>query len=248
MARKTRKSGKSRGMSGTMMGLIAGLTLGVGAAVAVAFFVLEVPMPFVDKASRDPAKILLPNVRHAPDPNIGLYGPDGPAGTVPAGPGVTSVTPLPGTGSAANGQASSNTLANQGAPTGQNAPVEQNTHKTKPRSPDALGSLIANLGKTPVPGTQAEPKPAPHRARTEPAQGTQTVYYLQAGAFHSSKDADAMKARILMMGLSAQVEDASVNGATLHRVRVGPFKGIDAMNRARAKLGDDKIASSVMRP
>ncbi|HEU0229128.1 MAG TPA: SPOR domain-containing protein [Burkholderiaceae bacterium] len=249
MARKTRKSGKSRGMSGTMMGLVAGLMLGVGAAVAVAFFVLEVPMPFVDKASRAPATTLLPGVRNAPDPNIGLYGPDGPAGTVPAGQGVTVVTPLPGTGSAANGQASSNALANQGTAAGQNAPVEQNTpHKAKsPRSPDALGSLIASLGKTPVPGTQAEPKTAPHRARTEPAQGTQTVYYLQAGAFHSSKDADAMKARILMLGLSAQVEDASVNGATLHRVRVGPFKGIDAMNRARAKLGDDKIASSVVR-
>jgi cell division protein FtsN len=235
MARKTRKSGKSGGLSNTMMGLIAGLVLGIGAAVAVALFVTEVPMPFADKASRDPAKTLLPGVRDAPDPNISLYGKDGPAGTVSSGPGVTAIAPLPGTGPAANGQ-----NGGHGEPPA-NKPA---------KSPDALGSLIASLGKTPAPGTQAEPKPAPPRASAKPAPapGTQTVYYLQAGAFHSSKDAEAMKARILMMGLSAQVQVATIKGETINRVRVGPFKGIDAMNHARAKLGDEQIASSVVRP
>lgn len=31
-------------------------------------------MPFMDKASQEIERILLPDVQHAPDPNIGLYG------------------------------------------------------------------------------------------------------------------------------------------------------------------------------
>src|SRR3546814_13776544 len=103
---------------------------------------------------------------------------------------------------------------------------------------DDLGTLIANLGKTPS---------APTAKETQQSTNTQTVYYLQAGAFHSNADAQAVKARILMMGLSAKVQTAKVNGDTINRVRVGPFKGIDAMNKARAKLGDEKIESSVVR-
>lgn len=64
-----KQKGTKRG--GTFYGLIAGLLIGLGAAAAVAYFVMNSPMPFVDKASRsladrelDPAK--------APDPNKGL--------------------------------------------------------------------------------------------------------------------------------------------------------------------------------
>ena len=56
-----------------------------------------------------------------------------------------------------------------------------------------------------------------------------------------------MRARVIMLGLPAQVQAANVNGATLHRVRVGPFKGLDEMNQARARLGSEKIDTSVVR-
>jgi len=223
MARKSRHSSKSGVRGGTLYGLVAGLILGLAAAVAVAVFVTKVPMPFADKASRDPAKTLLPNLPDAPDPNIGLYGKDGPAGTLPSG--SASTAPLPGTGPAVNGQ----------APAGGGA------------GKDDIGNLIASLGSGNA-NHQAAGKPAPAAKQEATPANTQTVYYLQAGAFHSSADAQAMKARILMLGLSAQVQAAKVNGATINRVRVGPFKGIDAMNRARAKLGDEKIESSVVRP
>jgi cell division protein FtsN len=51
-----------------------------------------------------------------------------------------------------------------------------------------------------------------------------------------------------MMGLPAQVQKAQVNGGTINRVRVGPFQGIDEMNRSRARLGQEKIETSVVRP
>lgn len=59
----------SRG--GTFYGLIAGLLIGLSAAAAVAYFVMNSPMPFVDKASRSAADTEL-SPDKAPDPNQGL--------------------------------------------------------------------------------------------------------------------------------------------------------------------------------
>ncbi len=231
MARNSRKSSSSKSGGSTLFGMLIGLIFGLAAAVAVALFVTKVPMPFVDKASRDPAKTLLPDVRDAPDPNIGLYGKDGAAGVTPMGPTATPPAPLPGTAPATGGQNANG----------------------KPAAPDNLGDLIANLDKPnggkpaapvkPPPGTEA-PAAAPKPAATA---SSQTTYYLQAGAYRSENDAEAVKARILLMGLSAQVQKAQVNGATINRVRVGPFKGLDEMNRSRARLGEEKIDSSVVR-
>ena len=88
---------------------------------------------------------------------------------------------------------------------------------------------------SPAPKTSETPKPAAPAAhpaaKAEPAKpakpaSTQTTYYLQAGAYRSANDADAVKAQILMLGLPVQVQKAQINGATINRVRVGPFKGI----------------------
>lgn len=59
----------SRG--GAFYGLIAGLLIGLSAAAAVAYFVMNSPMPFIDKASRSAADTEL-NPDKSPDPNQGL--------------------------------------------------------------------------------------------------------------------------------------------------------------------------------
>lgn len=234
MARNSRKSSSAKSGS-TLFGILIGLIFGLIAAVAVALFVTQVPMPFVDKASRDPATTVLPDVRNAPDPNIGLYGKDSAAGVPPTGPTDTAPAPLPGIPPAA--------APAPGTGTGR----------------DNIGDLIASLGsgtdkpaETKAPPAQAKLPPGtePPAAKPKPAAPatTQTTYYLQAGAYRSEKDAEAVKARILLMGMPVQVQKAQVNGGTINRVRVGPFKGIDEMNRSRARLGEEKIDSSVVRP
>lgn len=236
MARSRRKPSNSRSGGITLFGIMVGLILGLAAAVAVALFVTQVPMPFADKFSREPAKVALPDARNAPDPNVGLFGNAGGAGTQPSGPTDTTIKPgAPGTGS-------------------------------EPK--ETLDQLLANLNATgttpatpapsrPAPGTEAPAqasgssaaKPAPTPA---PAAGNatnnQTTYYLQAGAFRSEADAQAMQARILLLGMPVSIQKATVNGENINRVRVGPFKGIDDMNRSRAQLGEEKIATSVVRP
>lgn len=247
MARARKKSSSS---GGTYTGILIGLILGLGAAVAVALFVTKVPMPFVDKASRDKPTVALPEGRDLLDPNRDLYG------------SSSGQTPPPG-----------NTIPGLTLP-----PVNLPSIPPKPAAPDALGDLIATLPamgteparqpetrntapavtppatapaapSTPAPVTSkpATPAPAAPPTAAKPTT-TSTPYYLQAGAFRNNADAEAMKARLLMLGFDASVQSAQVNGSTVNRVRMGPFKGIDEMNRARSRLAEEKIDTSVVRP
>lgn len=230
---------KKKKSSGAWFGLILGMVLGVAAAVAVALFVTQAPMPFKDKASRSTPTTLLPDVANAPDPNIALYGKDGPAGTRTPAQGGSSVNP-PGA-----------------AP----EPGQAKTPLT-----DAIGEIIAGLDTPSGAASPTAPKAAPVSkpdgkvasatvspppaapVANKPAANTQTTYYLQTGAFRSKPDAQAMLAQVVLLGLPVHIETAESNGSTINRVRVGPFKGIDEMNRARTKLGDAKLESSVVRP
>jgi cell division protein FtsN len=241
MATRRKPAKRSNQRGSTLYGVLAGLLLGLAAAAGVAFYVTRAPMPFVDKATRQPDQAPLPEVKNAPDPNAALYGQDGAAGTAPTGPTATApssasdVTPgtTPGAASA--------------------KPDEK---------PDELGALIASLPSKqesasalpppapphkPAAGTVAPAShPAPHAgaASAAPASGT---YFLQAGAYRVQEDADALKARIIMMGLPASVQRAEVNNMQINRVRVGPFARLDDMNRARSRLSENKIESAVVR-
>lgn len=217
-----RKSNGGRGI--TLYGVVLGLLLGVAAAVAVALFVTQVPMPFTDKASRKEPTVLLPDVRDAPDPNQALRGR---SETIP-GTGVNPSAASPAAPAPSPGTQSDN-LGDLIARLGQPAP------------PAAVESQVA------TPKQVATPSPPAPQAPPPQAAGKQGTYYLQAGAFRNTGDAEAMKARLLMLGMSAQIEAAQINGTTLHRVRVGPFQGLDEMNKARSRLGNEKIETSVVR-
>jgi len=106
-----------------------------------------------------------------------------------------------------------------------------------------IDQLIARLSQN-----QAAPRTAPTPPPATGSSATPTLYYLQAGAFRSEDDAEALKARILMLGLNGFVQPVQIDGVTLHRVRVGPFRGIDDMNRSRIALGKGNISSAVVRP
>jgi cell division protein FtsN len=235
---KQRKTSSSSRFGGTLFTLLFGLILGLAIAAAVAYFVTQVPMPFADNASRNAPNVLLPDVRDAPDPNRALMGKGG-AGDIANRDAITPPQALPGS-------------------------------KENPSLTDDIGALLATLGAPSQLGNSSNPAPAtgsgspgpssagganagPSGKSTgtvslSPTPATQTTYYLQAGAFRSESDAEAMRARIILMGLPTQVQNAQVNGSTLYRVRLGPFRGIDEMNQARAELSKAKIESSVVRP
>jgi cell division protein FtsN len=112
---------------------------------------------------------------------------------------------------------------------------------------DDLGALIATL-----PFTPSIPAPSPatrsESAKSGLAQTNNSGYFLQAGAYSVMEDAEALKARIILLGLPASVQYAEVNGKKINRVRVGPFARPDEMERARARLQENKIDSRPVRP
>jgi cell division protein FtsN len=72
-------------------------------------------------------------------------------------------------------------------------------------------------------------------------------YYLQVGSFRVLEDAEALRAKIILMGMPVEIQRAEVNGLQVNRVRVGPFARIDDMNQTRIRLGQEKIPTAVVR-
>lgn len=235
---------KSSGGS-TMYGVLAGLLIGLGLAAGVAYYVVKAPMPFMDKASRSPDEQGVPDPRNAPDPNAAL-------GARDPGPVTAPSSPDQPTGQAGLAVPGQGTQSATGAP-------RQNG--------DALGSLIATL--TPAPSAGTKPSQgvssggstvsgrADSASAANGVSGTTSSvattpktggpYYLQVGSFRVLEDAEALRAKIILMGMPVEIQRAEVNGLQVNRVRVGPFVRIDDMNQTRIRLGQEKIPTAVVR-
>jgi len=104
-------------------------------------------------------------------------------------------------------------------------------------SPDA-----ATPAQQPVVATNANATPATqptttNASATKPEPKDDGAHYiLQAGAFQASGDAEAVKAKIAMLGLSARVESATISDKTVFRVRMGPYGSASELADAKRRL------------
>lgn len=110
-------------------------------------------------------------------------------------------------------------------------------------------------------GDAALPQPLPETPATPaanpPAQvadavaandaNKDTPYLLQAGAFGASGDAEAIKAKIALLGLNARVESAAINGKTVYRVRMGPYGTASELAAAKGKLADGGLPAMAIK-
>ena len=88
---------------------------------------------------------------------------------------------------------------------------------------------------TSVASTEAT-TPAATPAASTGTTPSDTRYLLQAGAFQASGDAEAVKAKIALLGLSARVESAQIKDKTVYRVRMGPYATASDLAEAKRKL------------
>ena len=99
--------------------------------------------------------------------------------------------------------------------------------------------------------TSAKPETAPASVATtavdKPASGNEARYILQAGAFGGSGDAEATKAKIAMLGLSARVESAQIGGKTVYRVRMGPYGSASELAEAKQKLANGNLPAMAIK-
>lgn len=115
---------------------------------------------------------------------------------------------------------------------------------------DKDGSKPAKKSEEAKPAAKTE-KPADkggEKLIEKAAGSTREVYYLQAGAFQNLAEADNLKAKIALVGLSASVTATQVpEKGVLHRVRLGPYQSIEAVNRIKAALSDNGISAAVVK-
>ncbi|MCS0596464.1 SPOR domain-containing protein [Massilia agri] len=206
----------------TLTGIIIGLIIGLGIAVVVALVITKGQSPFTDRSNKmgRPAD-LAPS--QATDPNKPLYG-------------------------------------NRDAAREANREIAERANRPEPApapaaDADPLGQAIAGMqGGAAQPAAPSAPAPAAAAAPAAPAPaaapagaGDGYIYYLQAGAFREMSDAENTRAKLALLGFEAAISDRSTDGGVLHRVRVGPYNQVEAMNKARAKLLDSGIDVAIVR-
>lgn len=233
-----RLSTRQRGS--TLTGIIIGLVIGLGIAVAVALTITKGASPFTEKTAKagrpaDPAP------GQALDPNKPMYGNRDAARVaskeVADKAAARSSRPADAPAAAPAPAAADDPLG--AAIAGLKEP------ETRPE-PAHLENRLASL--TPKAPAAAAPAPAPAASAAPSAAGAdKTIYYLQFGAFRNMSDAEATRAKLALLGFETTISDHSNDSGVLHRVRLGPFNQVEAMNKARAKLLDSGVDVAIVR-
>jgi len=212
----------------TLTGIIIGLIIGLGIAVAVALVITKGQSPFTDRSNKmgRPADL---EPSQASDPNKPLYGNRDAAREANREIAERAAKPAPAPAPAAAAEAD---------------PLGQAIAGMQAQQPPAAQPAPS----TAAPSTPAAAPAAPAAPAAAPAGGGDGyIYYLQAGAFREMSDAENTRAKLALLGFEAAITDRSTDSGVLHRVRVGPYNGPEAMNKARAKLLDSGIDVAIVR-
>jgi cell division protein FtsN len=208
---------KARQRGGFAVGLIVGLLIGLALALGVALYVTKVPVPFVNKVPQRTA-----GQDAAETEKNKNWDPNSPLyGKNPAKP--------------ASGAAAMPTAPVVAGPASAAAPA------AKPLSPAAARDPAAILSGA------AAGASAPRAAASASAGADPFSYFVQAGAYGKTEDAEQQRARLAMMGMEAKLTEREQSGRTVFRVRVGPFDKKDDAEAAKSKLGDAGIESALVR-
>lgn len=234
--------------SGFLLGLVVGLLVGLSLALGVAIYVNKVPIPFINKVPQrtadqdaaeseknknwDPNSALRSKASAPPSPETAASGAaplPGPAGRPATATAPTIIAPTPG--GTAN-RPLTDAPAVRGGP---------------PASPSTAGrDPAAILGDAPAAAAAsapARPTPAPV-ARSGPDP---FVYFVQAGAFAQTEEAEQQRAKLAMLGFEARLSEREQSGRTMFRVRVGPFDKRDDAEATKEKLTGAGVESSLVR-
>lgn len=236
----------SQQRGGTLIGLILGVLIGLAAALAVAVYVTKVPVPFVDRAlTRKPAEDVAEAERNKnwnPNASLGSGGaikaitPPPPA-EKPAAEKAPAPEPAP---AQPVREAQSEPVAKPAAPVAEAKPVVPPA-KAKTESADPLGDLAQSKMATKTAAASGVAKP-----EAEASVGT-FVYFVQAGAYRTPEDAQAQRAKLLLMGLDASTTEREQSGRTVYRVRMGPYERQADAEKMKDNLAANGVEAALVR-
>ncbi|MEJ7688106.1 MAG: SPOR domain-containing protein [Variovorax sp.] len=237
---------KQRQSGNMVIGLIVGLVLGLGVALGIAVYVTKVPIPFMTKTQRGGSEQDEAEARKNRDwdPNSPLAGKASAARTPPPAPAAptqpATVGPLNPSGAP---------VPVTVAPSAQQQQQPQRQVRTAPMPAEANALLpsndpIGDLARARS-GANAAGSPSPAAA---PAPGNDPfMYFVQAGAFRSSDDAETQRAKLSLMGVESRVTEREQAGRTVYRVRAGPFNRKDDADRLKDRLDGGGLESALVR-
>lgn len=102
---------------------------------------------------------------------------------------------------------------------------------------------------TPPAATPETDKAATDKAATsaEAAKAApSTQFFLQAGSFRNQNDADKLRAQIILLGQSVQIESGKVREETWHRVLVGPYASREQLASAQKQLAGNGFSNLLL--
>lgn len=73
-----------------------------------------------------------------------------------------------------------------------------------------------------------------------------TEFFLQAGSFRKREDADKVRAQIILLGQSVQVESGTVREEVWYRVLVGPFANREQLAQAQKSLAGSGFSNLLL--
>ena len=228
---RPRRSGFDAQRGGFAVGLVVGLLIGLGLALGVALYVTKVPIPFLNKV---PQRTAVHDAAEAEknrnwDPNSPLYGKN------PARPSVAASDVLvapPGALPPSSRPALQPPVAIT-APPAVTAPVARASAPASSRDPAAILADRATTRPPPAGGAGTDADPF--------------RYFVQAGAYSRTEDADQQKANLAMLGLEGKITEREQSGRTVYRVRVGPFENKADADAAKEKVGAAGVEAQLVR-
>jgi cell division protein FtsN len=245
-ARRHTRQHRQAQHGGFALGLVAGLLVGLALALGVALYITKAPVPFVNKvpqrtAEQDTAET---ERNRSWDPNAPLGGKSAPRAADGSGAGSTAGAPTPVPATLPPPVATAPVMPTV-MPTATPAvtPPATNTPAAKPAKDPA--SILAG-GPTP-PATPSTTSPPPVAATSTAPALEAFVYFVQAGAYSRSEEAEQQRARLALMGQAAKITEREQAGRTMYRVRVGPFASRDPADALQSKLQDQSIESQIVR-
>lgn len=103
-------------------------------------------------------------------------------------------------------------------------------------------------GEEPVSDTELKDRLKASKDAKGAAEALADTYFLQAGSYQNPADADNQKAKIAILGLESNVEPSVLpEKGTWYRVRLGPYRRLDEINKARATLAQNGIEASLVK-
>ncbi|MCV2370259.1 SPOR domain-containing protein [Roseateles oligotrophus] len=233
MSQSSGSSNKQGQRGGFVLGLIVGVLLGLGVALGVALYIAKVPIPFINKV---PQRTAEQDVEEAArnknwDPNAPLAGKAGAkiaSGVVGAAPAITPVT-APATASEPAAAVPVAPAAIASAPT--QKPAEKSAEKPSEKAAEK----------------KADSKPDSKTAAAAAGAADPFMYFVQAGAFVKTEDAEQQRARLAMLGFSAKVLEREQSGRTVMRVRIGPLENREEAEEMQRKVEAAGIEANLVR-